>query len=132
MLPTGHPHFVGHSLTGCSNEVGEGVHHRRVPRVKLLLLAAEEVVAEGNGRLAAEGAEMRAVIVAGDKLDAEPEAHQNHKCCTSNFEPQRVERNSVQPRAHVRMFEQQPTRGERTGVGMSASNGQATSLSVYF
>ena len=23
-LPTDHPHFVGHSLTGCSNEVGEG------------------------------------------------------------------------------------------------------------
>ena len=76
-----------------------------MPRVKLVLLAAEEVVAEGLGRLAVEGAEMRAVIVTGDKLDAESEAYQNHKCSTCNFETQRVGRNRVQPRVHVRMIE---------------------------
>ena len=78
-LPAGHTHFVSHLLAGCTNEM-EGFHLRRMPRVELVLVAAEEVVAEGISGLAAEGgrtAKERAVFSAGDQ--PEPETHQNHK-----------------------------------------------------
>ena len=76
-LPAGHTHFVSHLLAGCTNEM-EGFHLRRMPRVELVLVAAEEVVAEGISGLAAEGgrtAKERAVFSAGDQ--PEPETHQN-------------------------------------------------------
>ena len=51
-LLAGH-HFSGHSLTGCSNEVSDGVHHP--VELALLLLAAEKVAAEDVASMAAEG-----------------------------------------------------------------------------